>query len=425
MRVAMRARTSAGRSSLSSRVGDRLRDDRRRQLVVRRQQPVAHRHRPFAARAVLLVELAVHARTLRIRPVVQLFLDRVFENLALFLDDQNLFEPVRECVRALRFERPHAADLVQHGCRCARRFRRRDRDRRAPDARRDRPCPPVMMPKRACRRIDLDAVQLVRAHVGERGVPLVVEQTRFLHERRIGPADVQAAFGHREIGRHDDFRAMRIDIDRRRRFDHVGHAFHRDPQAGVAAHRPAVQAEVEIFLHVRRKQHRQAARLEDVLGLMRERRRFRGVIVAGEHQHAAVRRRAGGIAVLEDVAGTVDARAFAVPHREHAVVLGARVQVDLLRAPDGGGGEVFVDARLEHDAVRGEMLLRLPQRLVETAERRTAIAGDEAGGVEPGGLVAFLLQHRQAHQRLDAAHVRAAAFERVFVVERDGFQRGF
>jgi hypothetical protein len=44
----------------------------------------------------------------------------------------------------------------------------------------------------------------------------------------------------------------------------------------------------------------------------------------------------------------------------------------------------------------------------------------KAGGIEPGGLVAFLLQHRQTHQRLDAAHVRAAAFEGVFVVERDG-----
>jgi hypothetical protein len=70
---------------------------------------------------------------------------------------------------------------------------------------------------------------------------------------------------------------------------------------------------------------------------------------------------------LKHVAGAVDARAFAVPHREHAVEFGVRIQVDLLRAPHGGSGEVFVDARLEHDLVCGEMLLRLPQRLVETA----------------------------------------------------------
>jgi hypothetical protein len=38
----------------------------------------------------------------------------------------------------------------------------------------------------------------------------------------------------------------------------------------------------------------------------------------------------------------------------------------------------------------------------------------------PRRVVTFLLQHRQAHQGLDAAHVRAAAFQCVFVVERDG-----
>ncbi len=60
-----------------------------------------------------------------------------------------------------------------------------------------------------------------------------------------------------------------------------------------------------------------------------------GVIVAREHQHAAVLQRTGGIAVLEDITRTVYAGAFAVPYREHAVVLRARVQVDLLRARHG------------------------------------------------------------------------------------------
>ena len=67
-------------------------------------------------------------------------------------------------------------------------------------------------------------------------------------------------------------------------------------------------------------------------------------------------RRAGGVGVLEHVAAAVDARALAVPHREHAVVLRAGEQVDLLRAPDGGGGEVLVDARLEPDVAALEVL---------------------------------------------------------------------
>jgi hypothetical protein len=178
---------------------------------VRRQQPVAHRHRPFAARAVFLVKLAEYARTLRVRPVVQLFLDRIFENLTLFFDHQNLVEPLREAMRALRFERPHAADLIKPdadartGCVVETEIGERlahveIRLAAGHDA------------EARMRRIDFDAVQLVRAHVGERGVPLEVEQTRFLHERRIGPADIQAALGHREIFGQNDFRAMRIDI---------------------------------------------------------------------------------------------------------------------------------------------------------------------------------------------------------------------
>ena len=41
----------------------------------------------------------------------------------------------------------------------------------------------------------------------------------------------------------------RIDIDGRARLDDIGHAFHRHPQTGVAAHRPAMQAVIQIFLH--------------------------------------------------------------------------------------------------------------------------------------------------------------------------------
>ena len=123
------------------------------------------------------------------------------------------------------------------------------------------------------------------------------------------------------------------------------------------------------------------------------------------------------VAVLEHVERAVDARALAVPEREHAVVLGAREQADLLRAPDRGGGEVLVDAGLEDDVALLEELARPPQRLVEPAERRAAIAGDEAGGVQPGRAVALALQHRQAHQRLDAGHQHPPALERVAVVE--------
>ena len=106
--------------------------------------------------------------------------------------------------------------------------------------------------------------------------------------------------------------------------------------------------------------------------------------------------------VLEHVAGAIDARALAVPHAEHAFDLRAREQVGLLRAPHHRRAEVFVEARDELHARGFQVLLRAPQLQVEAAERRTAIAADETGGVQARGLVAQLLHQRQAHQRLHA-----------------------
>ena len=115
------------------------------------------------------------------------------------------------------------------------------------------------------------------------------------------------------------------------------------------------------------------------------------MVVAHQGEHAAVLRGAGEIGVAEDVAGAVDARALAVPHAEHAVVLALAAQLGLLRAPDGGRGEVLVQAGLEQDVVLIERGLGAHELLVEPAERRAAIARDVAGGVEPGEAVALLL----------------------------------
>ena len=77
------------------------------------------------------------------------------------------------------------------------------------------------------------------------------------------------------------------------------------------------------------------------------------MVVAGHDQHAAMPDGAGMVAVLQHVERAVDARPLAVPEREHAVVFGAGEQADLLAAPDRGGGQILVQARLEAD-----MLLR-------------------------------------------------------------------
>ena len=68
--------------------------------------------------------------------------------------------------------------------------------------------------------------------------------------------------------------------------------------------------------------------------------------------------------------------------------------------------------------VRGALEL-----VVEPAERRAAIAGDVARGVEPGAAVALVLHQRQPHQRLIAGDEHAALRQVVLVVERDVIER--
>ena len=272
-------------------------------------------------------------------------------------------------------------------------------------------------------RTDDDLVQSVHAAVVQRRIDFVVLHARFGCQERIGPADRQAVRRQREVIGNDDLGAGRIDVNRRRTLHGVGHALEADPAAGEAGHGPAVQSQVEDFLHRRRIEHGHHRRAEHVVGLVRQRGRLGRVVVAGQHEHAAVLRRAGEVGVLEHVAAAVHARTFAVPHREYAIDFGARVQVHLLRAPDRRRGKILVQARLELDVGAVQELLRLPQRLVERAERRTAVTRDEATGVEPGQLVALALQDEKPYECLCAGEVDAAGFELVLVVERDFAQR--
>ena len=74
---------------------------------------------------------------------------------------------------------------------------------------------------------------------------------------------------------------------------------------------------------------------------------------------------------------------------------------------------------LEFDVVRRELTARAQELLVEAAERRAAIAGDEARGVEPGAAVALLLHQAEPDQRLVAGHEDPVLGQVVFVVEAD------
>ena len=156
---------------------------------------------------------------------------------------------------------------------------------------------------------------------------------------------------------------------------------------------------------------------KDLLALMRQGRGLAAMIVASERDDTAVRRGAGSVAVLQHVHRPVDARTLAVPDGEHAIDGGAREQVDLLAAPHRRRCQILVEARLEVDVVFLEVALGRPKRVVVHAERRAAIAGDEAAGIEACGQIALALHHGQAHQRLDASEIDAALVEPVAVFQ--------
>ena len=149
------------------------------------------------------------------------------------------------------------------------------------------------------------------------------------------------------------------------------------------------------------------------------------MVVAGQRDHAAVRRGAGRVGMLERIQRTVDAGALAVPDAEHAIDLGAGKHADLLAAPHRGRRQILVEAGREFDVVLLEEAFGAPQRVIVHAERRAAIAGDEARGVEALRAVAFALQHRQPDQRLRTREEYPLRIQTVLVVQPNFHQRHY
>ena len=366
----------------------------------------------------MVVHLADDARAHVVAPVEQLLLDLVLDDLAALLDDENLLEADGEFAHPLRLQRPGHADLVEPQADLGGDFRR--------DAEFAQRLPDILVAlagrhdaEPRVRRIHGDAVDLVGAGEGDRGEALVVLQAAVLIVAVVGPAQIEAARRHLEIGGNDEGLHLVGKVDLGGGLHRLGDHLHADPAAGIARHRDPQQAHLDHFVDAGGIEIGHQRGDEGVVGLMRHGGGFGAVIVAGKTQHAAVFGRARGIAVAEHVAAAVDAGALAVPDADHAIVPGAGRQIELLRAPDRGGREVFVHAGLELDVVLLEVLSRGEQLLVVAAERRTAVPRDEARGIEAGGAVAADLGHRQANQRLNPGQEDVAGSLGVFLVETD------
>ena len=278
--------------------------------------------------------------------------------------------PSAKCAHPFRLERPGHRHLVEAQARRARASRLADAELFERLAHVEIGFAGGDDAEARLRRIDDDAVEPVGAGEGERRRQLEAMQPRFLVERRVGPADVEPARRHLEILRQHDLDPARIDIDRGRAVHRLGDGLERDPAAGIARHRPAVDAEIEDLLDPGRVQHRDQRVDKGEFRLVRQGRGLAGMVVAGQRQHPAIGRGAGRIAVLQRVAAAVDPRPLAVPHGKHAVIFGAGKQVQLLAAPHRRRRQLLVDRRLEFEVVALDKAAGAPQRLVEA--RRAA-----------------------------------------------------
>src|SRR5690606_30071164 len=315
-------------------------------------------------RRAALVLLADDQWPLRRRKVVELLLDLTLDERALLLDDEDLLDAARELTHDLGLERPAHADLQEPDAEIrggapvdAEVLERLHHVEMRLAGRHDAEARP--------RRIDHETVQGVRARERDRGRKLVALEPYFLVVRRIRPANVEAARRHLDL-RTDDRELVGRERHDLGRVGDLLRDLQSDPAAGEPRQLESEQSEVDDLLDIRWIQHRNHRVDEREFALVRQRRRFADVVVAGGDEHAAVPRRARGVTVLERIAGAVDAGTLAVPQPEHAVVARAGEEARLLRAPDRRRREILVQPRLEADIGRVEILLRTPQLAVET-----------------------------------------------------------
>ena len=372
-----------------------------------------------------LAALVVAADDLGPPPIgqpVQRALQLAFGKLVFFLDDQHFLQPVGEAAEQFVVGGVGHADLEHRDSqvRCLRPVDAELAQRLADIG------PGLAGGDDAVARLVAAVghpVDLVGATEADRGGDLVAFDPFLVFLPRIRESQPQPARGDIHIVRRDDRQALRIAQDRRCRVDRVGDQLVADPASGEARHRPAIERVVDDLLYVGGIEHGHPHVGEQ--GLVRRGRVGRGqwMIVADDAEHAAMLRRAGAMGVADRVDAAVDAWALAVPHRIDAVIFRIAEDTDLLRPPDRRRRQIFVHGGQEADIGTGQEPLGGPQLLVQIVHRRAAIAGDEAGGLQSRRLVAQMLLHRRAHQRLRAGDVHLPVHQLVFIVERNRSHR--
>ena len=413
-----------GHTQFFQTLGNGARNQRGGQIGVGAQQPVATGVAGLAPLAAFPVfKLAHHGGAHIITPVVQLFFDLVLNDLALFFHHQNLLQAACKVACDRGLQRPHHIHFVHPNANAL--------AGSVIQPQVDQGLAHVVVSlaaghdaKAVLAALHHVVVQLVGAHIGQSGVPLVVHQALLLLQRGIRPANVQATGRHGEVFGQDNVHAVWVYPDAAGGFNHLLDRLHARPQPAKTAHGKGMQAHVQNFLNAAGKENRGSTGLENVIALVGRRGAFADVVIPRQRNDTAVLRGTGHVGVLEHVRAAVNPRPFAIPDAKDTVeLLRLRIQIQLLRTPQRGGGQLLIHTRLKDDVLCLQVLLGCPQRLIIGTQGRATVAADEARCIQPLLRIAQALQHGQSHQCLHTTHEGAASFQGVFVVQRDVFQR--
>ena len=242
-------------------------------------------------------------------------------------------------------------------------------------------------------------------------------QPCFLKGPAVAGPDIDAVVRKGEF-RQDNLQAVWIAIDRGGGIHGIGGHFKTGPGAAISGHGPAVEAEIDNFLHRAGIQHGHLQIGEHGFRGRRHVGGLHGVVVAHHGQDAAAGGSANHVGVPDGVDGAVQARPLAVPHGKNAVVGAVTEHGRLLRAQTGRRGQILVYSGYEMNGTVSQKTVGSPQFLVDIVHGRTAIAGNKAGGVISSCVVTQVLQHGGTYQGLTAGQIDSALLALIFIIKR-------
>jgi hypothetical protein len=178
-----------------------------------------------------------------------------------------------------------------------------------------------------------------------------------------------------------------------------------------------VLAEVEDLLQRAGEERRHVQRRERRLAGRGQRGGLARRVVADERQRAAVRVGAREVGVAQRVHRAVQARVLAVPDPGDAVEARPGQRLGQLGAVDGGRRELLVEAGGEVQLVVGGDVAQPEDLLVQAAQRRALVAGDEGRRAQAAAAVGAHLVEEDADQRLGARQEDRALLEQVLVAQ--------